>query len=176
MQEEDGDGGDEFVVDTKTIRDRFSKLSNVRRRLEKLYQSEFVNNLMLQATDRKGRYGRVTHEIVEIGDLVSIIAKNQKPNNYPMAIITKVEKNSLGEVVSVEARKSNREIVRRHSEDIILQLKRQEDSEDEETARRSNEDAMDPTATTAPQRKKRTGPKRKAATNCNEINRLLLEE
>ena len=156
------------TADVNTIRQRHKKLTKLRTRLETLYQSEFLKNLVDQATDRKGRYKKVTHDQVKVGDLVSIVTKNCKPYDYPMALVTAIEKNSLGEVVAADARKANKEIVRRHANDIIPLLSLgtgNSDTERTEEVRKTQKTA-----------EKAVRPKRKAAATCKRINRALLED
>lgn len=101
----------------------FKKMQKIRNRIHSVYAPEFLFNLQVQATNQQNRYGHKNHNKLNIGDLVSIKEKFSKPYNYPMGIIVQIEENSLGEVNTVIVRKSNREIVRRHTNDLILILK-----------------------------------------------------
>ena len=99
---------------------RYEKLRRVKKNLEKLYQDEFIANLIKQATDRKDRYSKQSHKILKVGDLVSIKMPNTKPFDFPLGIVVRVEMNDLNEVVSAEIRKANKEVIRRHADDIIF--------------------------------------------------------
>ena len=156
------------TVNSSAIRQRYKKLNDLRNRLETLYQSEFLKNLIDQATDRKGRYKKVNHDIIEVGDLVSIVTKNCKPYDYPMARVTAIEKNSLGEVVAADLRKANKETVRRHANDIIPLLSLGMGSQDKGTVQ---EPDSAPKLEGKPRRARR-----KAAENCKQINQVLAED
>ena len=98
-------------------------LKKVRGRLSDVYHSEFLANLIAQATDKKGRFAQKPHRLLKIGDIVLLKDTFLKPSSYPMAIVRKVNCNSLGEVTSVEVLKgSTREIVSRHVTSLICLL------------------------------------------------------
>ena len=109
---------------SKTLLARYDKLKRVRESLKEIYHKEFLANLMSQSVDRKDRYKPVSHSVLEIGDLVSIKQPFSKPLQYPMGIIKSVKVNDLGETVSAQVMKSNRQVVNKHANDLILLLKR----------------------------------------------------
>ena len=100
--------------------------------------------------------------------LVSIVTKNCKPYDYPMARVTAIEKNSLGEVVAADLRKANKETVRRHANDIIPLLSLGMGSQDTGTVQ---EPDSAPKLEGKPRRARR-----KAAENCKQINQVLAED
>jgi len=104
----------------EVVRDNFSKLAKARQSLVKIYNEEFVVNLIDQATDVKGRYQPKKHYKLEVGDIVLLKEPLQKPSNYPMAIVRSVTTNVLDEVTNVVLFKgSTREIVKRHVTSLI---------------------------------------------------------
>ena len=108
----------------------YKKLSNVRKRLIDKYSNEFLPKLIDQATDVKGRYKRVDHHNLKIGDLVLLKETFCKPNNYPLAIVREININDLDEVTSVSVFKGKtRELVRRHVQSIIPLLSIEADSQ-----------------------------------------------
>ena len=108
----------------------YKKLSNVRKRLIDKYSNEFLPKLIDQATDVKGRYKRVDHHNLKIGDLVLLKETFCKPNNYPLAIVREIDINDLDEVTSVSVFKGKtRELVRRHVQSIIPLLSIEADSQ-----------------------------------------------
>ena len=81
---------------------------------------------MVQSVDRKGRYKPVTHKLLGVGDLVSIKQPFSKPILYPMGVVKSVKYNDLGEIVSAEIMKSNRQVLCKHVNDLVLLLKSNE--------------------------------------------------
>lgn len=154
----------DFILEDrqKVIIDRYKKLCKVRRKLEDLYQSEFVSNLMHLATDRKARYKQYSHTELKLGDLVSVRSDGLKPYNFHLGIITAIEKNDIGEVVAASLRKSNGEVIRRHSSDLILLLNAQ--LEDSLESKSDCLDVIEPNVKI----------KRKAAVKCDVLNKKLL--
>ena len=115
---------DEFVTD---VRDSYCKLRTVREKLVELYNNEFVVHLIHQATNDAQRYTPVSHDNLDIGDLVLIKEDNCKPANYPMGRIQSVLKNDLGELTGAKILKgSTREVVKRHASVLIPLLKMSE--------------------------------------------------
>ena len=98
----------------------FGNLSKIRAELYKVYEEEFLNTLVTQATDLPGRYQPVSHKWLKVGDIVLIKENFIKRANLPMARVLEVKENSLGEVTEAVLKKGNtREIVRRHVESLI---------------------------------------------------------
>ena len=86
----------------------------------RVYQEEFLQNLITQATSVKSRYKPVSHEKVKVGDIILLKEENSKVTNFPLAIVEQTTVNYLDEVTDVVARKgNNREIVKRHVNSII---------------------------------------------------------
>jgi hypothetical protein len=108
------------------------KLSKVRNKLIEIYQSEFLANLTIQATDKSDRYKPVNHHTVKPGDVVLLKEPYTKAMHFPMGIVEEVTVNSCGEITGAKIRKgSNREIVKRHVTTIIplLSLDHEESSD-----------------------------------------------
>ena len=109
------------------IEDEYFKLRKVQERLKEIYHTEFLAYLTSQATNLEGRYAPVYHQKIECGDIVLIQEPFLKPTNYPMAVITEVTENVLGEIVGVKAYKGKtKESVRRHASSIIPLLRKVE--------------------------------------------------
>ena len=100
--------------------DSFNTLRNVKNSLESRYFGEFVQNLRQLGTDRPGRYKNSMAPDVKVNDLVTIRQNLCKPYNYPLGLVTALEKNDLGDVTSANIRKANGESVRRHISDIVV--------------------------------------------------------
>ena len=102
------------------VRSTYDKLLKARKYLNQKDHEEFIPQLIFQATNVKDRYLPVKHNKVNVGDIVLLKEPLLKPSNYPLAIVTDVVANDVGEVTTVMARKgSNRETVKRHVESII---------------------------------------------------------
>jgi hypothetical protein len=141
----------------------FSNLNKVRTRLNLKYMPEFLSNLQHQASNLPSRYAPHSHTQLRIGDLVSIKEQMRKPFDFPRGVIVAVETNSADEIPVVSIRKANHEVIRRHVEEVILLLR------------------GDPVINTVPgvvkeQTKEihKKLPRRRAAVDCEERNRLLL--
>jgi len=105
------------------IRLNYAKLKKVNDRLVKLYNEEFLVQLISNAIDHKDRYKPVNHVKLGIGDIVLLVEPLTKQCNYPLGIVRKIEENSLGEVTSAIVFKGGtREEVYRHSSSLILLL------------------------------------------------------
>ena len=75
---------------------------------------------MTQSTDRNRRYARVDYQQLNQGDLVLLKEPLIKPTSYPMASVTCIERNDLGEAISLTVRKgNNQEVVTRHPHSVI---------------------------------------------------------
>lgn len=111
------------VTGTKQIQSDYKKIKAARNKLNDVYHSEFLANLVYQAVDRKDRYKNVKHSKLEVGDIILLKDPYLKPTNYPMGRVTKVDTNALGETTSAWIIKGNREKVYRHAQTIIPLLK-----------------------------------------------------
>ena len=123
---------EEFVPLTATqqVRHIDKKLCKVRTNLRRVYHSEFLSTLAVQATDKPGRYKPVVHKELKVGDLVLINDVHTKPLNYPLGVITETFYNDLGEVTKAIVKKGRTgEITKRHVSNLIpyLQLDRNSD-------------------------------------------------
>ena len=154
--------------ETSTIERRYDQLAKAREKLTELYQGEFMQTLMAQAVDRKGRYRKKRHREIRMGDIIGIKSNVLKPINYPMARVLEVEKNSLEEVTAVKAKKGNGEVVRRHVSDVVPLLTTEEPQRRVPPAPSPTE----PRVETASRRKS----KRQAAKNCQGLNTAILAD
>ena len=115
--------GDQWQVEansTDKIVDHFNKLSKIRNDLKEIYHKEFMYTLMDQANDKKHRYNKKSHTLLAPGDIVLLKEEHSKALNYPIAVVIKTVKNTLGEVTDVKVRKgANREVVNRHVSSVI---------------------------------------------------------
>jgi hypothetical protein len=143
----------------------FPKIQKIRANLHENYMPEFLGNLELQSINKPGRYKNKKHVHLNVGDLVSIKQNFTKPYQFPLGIVTKVESNDLDEIVTVSIRKSNREIIRRHVNDVILILPNALPLEEISNSEPSN--IVDNSIS------KQNLP-RKAALKCKELNKALL--
>ena len=110
------------------IRESYNDLKISREYLRDLYHAEFLQTLIHQAVDKPDRYEPVKHRPLLKGDLVLIREKFQKPLNYPLAIVNKVEYNDIGESVAAYLRKgSTGELTYRHSSSLILLIPNDEE-------------------------------------------------
>lgn len=123
----DVDWNSEYMNSSK-LADEYIKIRKAREKLNDLYHSEFMCNLINQSVDQKHRYKPVKHSKLDTGDLVLLVDKFLKPTNYPMGRIVSVETNNLGESTAAWVLKSNREKVYRHASSLILLLKGFENS------------------------------------------------
>ena len=102
------------------ISSSWCKLQKVRHNLIKLYNEEFVGNLIYQAVNLKERYKPVKHKHLSVGDIVLIKEPLLKPSNYPLGRIKEVVKNINDEITGVTVLKGKSgETVKRHSSTII---------------------------------------------------------
>lgn len=111
----------DYCSDNKNkINNAFKNIQNVKTRLYKLYNDEFISNLMKLSTNKNSRYKPVMHKNLQVGDVILLKENNTKCINYPLAVITKLDKNIYGEVTGVIARKGkNGELVKRHVTTVI---------------------------------------------------------
>jgi len=119
----------------KNIRQNYNRLKIVNEKLVELYHSEFITNLISQATDRRDRYKPVRHEKLQVGDIVLLVEPHTKQSNYPMGIVRKVNVNSIDEVTSAVVFKGGtREEVFRHATSLILLMRSESDKSNESNA------------------------------------------
>ena len=109
---------------------KYEKLKKVRENLKNNYHNEFLVQLVKQAVDRKDRYRPINHSKLEAGDIVSIKQPFSKPLQYPMGVIQSVTYNDLGETVSATVKKSNKQIINKHVNDLIILLRPDHPQED----------------------------------------------
>ena len=109
----------------------FMKIQKLSKRLHGVYQDYFMQQLVIQSTNRKDMYKPRRHQVINIGDLVLIKDPFLKPHQYPLARVKDLVKNSLGEITEVTLVKSNKEVVQRHVASIIPLLCFNQDDVDE---------------------------------------------
>ena len=97
----------------------FEQLIKVKNNLKEIYNEEFLQNLIAQATDKKGRYQLRLHKMVKPGDIVLVKEPFHKATDYPLARVQEVIKNAFDEVTSVKVVKGNKETLKRHVTTII---------------------------------------------------------
>ena len=81
------------------IKDSYLKLRKVRSNLIDLYNSEFLAQLVHQATNNKSRYKPVSHQKLQIGDIVLLKEPLHKPANFPMGIVREVKLKYLTQIM-----------------------------------------------------------------------------
>ena len=91
------------------IKDSYLKLCKVLSNLIVLHNSEFLAQLVHQATNNKSRYKPVSHQELQIGDIVLLKEPLQKPASFLMGIVREVKLNSSIEVMGVTLQKGNGE-------------------------------------------------------------------
>ena len=124
------------------IRTSHQKLAKARAVLVDIYNAEFAQNLLHQATNLPDRYKPKNNSDPKCGDLVLIKEPLLKCLNYPMGIIREVTKNSLGEVTEALVYKgSTKELIRRHVNSLIPVLVGQEPQINSSEVRQSNMDS-----------------------------------
>ena len=115
--------------DADHIDSSWCKLQRVRYNLVRLYNEEFIGNLIYQAINQKDRYKPVKHKNLSVGDIVLIKEPLLKPGNYPLGRIKEIVKNCNDEITGVTVMKGkNRELLKRHSSTIIPLLSIDEDN------------------------------------------------
>ena len=140
---------DENFCPTDNIRDSYKKLRSVRSCLFKLYNEQFLPDLIRQATDDKLRYKPKTHKLLAVGDIVLIQEENTKQTNMPMGRVEKVSTNDLGEVTGAVVRKgSTGERVKRHASVLIPLL--QDISDDVATVDSTADFSVEPSSLVPP--------------------------
>ena len=109
-----------------SLKNAFEKLNKNRQNLSAIYQNEFMANLTRQATNVKGRYAKVKHDKLTVGDVVLLVEPHTKAINFPMGKVISVTENSCNEVTNAIILKGNKEKVKRHVKSLILLIKNSE--------------------------------------------------
>ena len=107
-----------------------SQLQKVSKRLNSIYEDYFLQQLIIQSTNKRGGFKPVVHKKLKLGDLVLIKDELTKPHQYPLGRIIELIQNSMGEITEVKLIKGNREVIRRHVFSIIPLLSLCNDDED----------------------------------------------
>ena len=98
----------------------FKQLNDIRNKIQRSYETEFLKTLEWQAVNKPKRYKARDQSQLAIGNLVAIKTKLLKPFYYPRGVVTNLEYNDINEIKAVTARKANGESLRRHPSDIII--------------------------------------------------------
>ena len=157
---------DEDQVWKNTFRS-FKSLNGVRDRLRRVYLPEFIYNLQQLASQDSKKFVPHSHFELKVGDLVSIKENLTKPFNFPLGIVTEIEINSAGEVNTATVRKANKEIIRRHVENLIFISR-------EEKELNKSSDSIGAVKDKSSEIVISSRPSRAAALKCIERNRNLL--
>ena len=113
---------------TTQITTNHDKLCKVRTKLFDLFNTEFIPQLIYQATNKNSRFKPIKHKKLKIGDLVLIKEDNFKRSNLPMGRVLEINTNNLLEVTGAVVRKgSTGEKVKRHVNALIPLLTREDD-------------------------------------------------
>ena len=110
----------------REVIENYLKLRKSNNILHKVYNSEFLVQLMSQAIDKRDRYKPVSSTNLQVGDIVLLVEKYSKQSNYPMGIVEKIETNRYGDVTAAVVLKGKTgERVYRHATSLILILSKQ---------------------------------------------------
>ena len=151
------------------LREDYQMLQKVRLNLIKIYQEEFLANLIKQAVDKPDRYKPVTHKHISPGDVVLLKETFTKPNDYPMGVVKEAQINDLGEVTGALILKGkSKELVKHHASVIIPLLSVSCDNLPN-TDCQNHDKTMDDDQVKA-------RPKRKAAILSSEATKRILQE
>ena len=82
--------------------EQFAQIRELRLGVTTSYIEQFQSSLWDQATAKKGRYIPLRHFALQVGDVVLIKEPHFKFNRFPMAKVTKINVNNLGEVTDVQ--------------------------------------------------------------------------
>ena len=96
--------------------DKIRKLS---KKLSSIYHDYFMQQLIIQSTNKKDFYKPQPYQPIKIGDLVLVKDPFLKPHQYPLARVKDLKLNSMGEVTEVTLIKGNKEVIQRHVASII---------------------------------------------------------
>jgi hypothetical protein len=171
------------LLDPRIAYKNISQFVKVKNNIRDYYHSEFLYSLMNDATHIKGRYLPVKHQVLEMGDTVLVKDPFIKSSQYPLGIITKLTYNDLNEVTQVSVRKANRSIITRDVSDIILLIsgRMSEDRSDILDNRSDLDDTLDGDVSdlslvnTVKSSSNHTQKRRKAAVQCEQKNKAILE-
>ena len=141
--------------------EEMSKLIKIKNRVRDFYATEFLYGLIDQATKSKGKFIPVTHQTIEIGDIVLIKDEFVKPANYQLGRVLQVTVNSISETTRVKLLKGNKSVVNRDISSVILFVKGRRDENPPELLSPVDDQT-------------KIRPQRKAALECKERNRNLL--
>ena len=81
------------------------KLVTSMTKLKESYDSQFLQNLLVQSTNKDNFYVPNTHTPLEVGDIVLIKQDLLKAVDYPLALVVECMRNDLGEITSVKLKK-----------------------------------------------------------------------
>ena len=154
---------------TSKLYDSFRQLSAVRNKIADIYSDCFSLDLEKKATNIPNRFKKQSLVDLKVNDVVKIKTRLLKPFNYPMGIVTSIERNSLDEINAVSVRKSNGEVLRRHPSDIIILLSA---PDVEQTI--ANDNTLDQAKDNTPSVRK--NPQRKAKLICQRKNTELVKK
>ena len=142
-------------------------MCKVRENLHKIYNQEFLSNLISQAVSKKDRYKTVKHQKLKKGDNVLLQQRHLKCMNYPLGIVKAIKINDMGEVTGASVHKGRTgEITHRHVNSLIPLLTFDAEEDDR---------SMTPDNDTNPNITPHASPKRQAATKAMSKWRVLLD-
>jgi hypothetical protein len=110
----------EELKDSKVVYKNVDQLMKIKNSIREFYHDEFLYSLLDDATKNKGRYLPVKHQILTPGDVCLIKDPFVKQSCFPLGLVQKVVKNSLGEVTSAVVLKANKSLITRDSSDLVL--------------------------------------------------------
>lgn len=110
----------EELMDSNIAYKNLDHLLKVKGKIRELYHNEFLYGLLDNATKTKGRYLPVKHQVLAPGDTCLIKDPFVKQSCFPLGLIKKVTKNSLGEVTQAVVLKANKSLITRDSSDLVL--------------------------------------------------------
>ena len=152
----------------KDVTEAFGKINTARQRLVKIYNDEFIQDLVRQATNQSQRYRPKHHHKLNVGDIVYLKEPMLKPQKYPLAKVLEVFENELGEVTQAILLKGDtREKIKRHVTSLVPMLTNH--SEDEE-------DELDDVLVNEPEVVKEQRPTRKAAIIGSQKTKTQIEQ
>ena len=120
------------------------KLKKASDRLSEVYNDQLLQQLLIQAVNKKDRYKPQTHVKVKVGDIVLIKDDFLKPHQYPIGRVIEVILNSLNEVTEVTILKGNKEVIKRHVYAVIPLVALADETNDESEEHSLNETSDKP--------------------------------
>ena len=128
------------------------KFCKVRENLHKIYNQEFLSNLIFQAGSKKGSYKTVKHQKLKKGVIVLLQERHLKCMNYPLSIVKDIKINDMGEATGASVRKGRTgEITHRHV-NSLLPLLTFDAEEDNSSMTPDNDGSHNITLHTSPKR------------------------